>query len=492
MVTEIETHDEVYRDDDTNREESAISLPNNLEISHEPITGIVVDLKESKGHAEFTKTLPEGRLDKADLSVIEKKELEIDRDFSKGSEVHIYTGRSRFKKVSKEEGLLFREERREEWRKKNKKQRSKQNSNESKITKKVSPELKDCVLLAGQSNPKLFEGIRETLGLENHQVIFGNFADGESKVQINKSVRDRKVFVLQTMAPDVNESLIETFLEIDALKRASAKEINVLMPLFPYARQDRKGDDERAPISAALFAKLLKASGADRIITVDIHSSQVAGFFDGPFDNLYAYPLLINGIKKNISVDEPVILVGADQGQGKRLDPVRSDLQIALKRLSLEQFALGYMSKFRSGPNEVERVEFIGDPALVKGRTAILWDDMTDTGGTILKDAEELMKKGAKRIIVVATFGIFSYGAVEKLRNAKFTDPKTQETKKLIDKFIVTDAVALTAGKGDFLEEVTLKEMLAGAIETISKGKGASLRGLRQIMSYDGEGHLVQ
>ena len=338
----------------------SVGLPKIPVCDEQHVMGQVIDLKRSKAHSGYLKTLPEGRLDRADLAIVEEIESYLDKTSSGGVGVFIHIGRSQFELVSHEEGELFREERRREWKS--------PYLDRKRPTKTLSPELEDCILLGGLSNPKLFDGVRETLGLPHHQVLFGNFANGESQVEINQSVRDRRVFVMQTMSEPVNENLMETMLEIDALKRASAREINVIMPLFQYSRQDRKGDNERAPISAALIAKLLRSAGADRVVTVDIHSSQVAGFFDGPFDNLYAYPLLIKGIRDNLSEHEPVILVGADQGQGKRLDPVRSDLQAALKRPTLDEFALGYMSKFRDGPNEVERVEFIGNPALVKGK----------------------------------------------------------------------------------------------------------------------------
>ena len=445
---------------------STVTLP---ALAPEDFLGSVQDIGRSRNVAQWIeKHIPSGTLDAAPLSLVEHVEESLDAGFRSPHYRHIHTGRSRFEIVSAYEAELFRSERRAAWAETEK---WSENSGERRVR------FDDCVIFGGLSNPRLFNRVIQSTGARMGEVTFRNFANGESQVNINTSVRGCKVFILQTAAEPINENIAELELMVDALKRASASEINVILPLYPYARQDRKGGD-RAPVSAAAFASKLKHAGVDRIVTLDIHSKQIEGFFDGPFDSLDAGPIMVPHLFSRYG-DTPLMLVGADEGQMKRLDPVIGALQeIYEVNQRSPDIAQALFKKSRSRPNEVEKMEFIGDPEMVRGRTVLLWDDMIDTGGTILKAVEKLRGFNPAKVVVVSTHGIFSFNGIERFRDATYKD-SSGKSAALIDEVVMTDTLPMRRGRGELFTVISTDTLLTEALRRLCIGKGESLRELR-------------
>ncbi|WP_280421586.1 ribose-phosphate diphosphokinase [Nocardia carnea] len=262
---------------------------------------------------------------------------------------------------------------------------------------------KNLMLFAGRSHPELAEQVAKELDVEVTPQTARDFANGEIFVRFEESVRGSDAFVLQSFPAPLNQWLMEQLIMIDALKRGSAKRITAILPFYPYARQDKKHRG-REPISARLVADLLKTAGADRIVTVDLHTDQIQGFFDGPVDHMHAQLQLAEYIRNNYSLDN-ITVVSPDSGR----------VRVAEKWAdSLGGSPLAFIHKTRDPlvPNQVKSNRVVGE---VEGRTCILIDDMIDTGGTIAGAVNVLREAGAGDVVIAATHGVLSAPAAERL-----------------------------------------------------------------------------
>ncbi|MGL4307643.1 ribose-phosphate diphosphokinase [Cetobacterium sp. SF1] len=286
----------------------------------------------------------------------------------------------------------------------------------------------DVKIFAGTSNVELARKIGEKYGLPLGEVEIVRFKDGEVYVRIDETVRGRDVFVVQPTGEPVNENLMELLIFIDALKRASARTINVMIPYYGYARQDRKSSP-REPITSKLVANLLTTAGANRIVTMDLHADQIQGFFDIPVDHMQALPLLAKYfIQKGFHGDD-VVVVSPDIGGVKRARKLAEwlDCKIAI------------IDKRRPKPNMSEVMNLIGE---VEGKIAIFIDDMIDTAGTITNGADAIMARGAKEAYACCTHGVFSDPAIERLEKSCLkeivvTDSLRQPERKKLDKITI-------------------------------------------------------
>ncbi|MEV8182589.1 ribose-phosphate diphosphokinase [Specibacter sp. NPDC078692] len=261
------------------------------------------------------------------------------------------------------------------------------------------------VLATGRAHPELAEEVARCLNTELLPMSAYNFANGEIYVRSGESVRGKEVFIIQAHPAPLNNWLMEQLIMVDSMKRASAAAITVVAPFYPYSRQDKKGRG-REPISARLVADLYKTAGADRIMSVDLHTAQIQGFFDGPVDHLFAIPLLAEHIR-NIVGDDEVTVVSPDTGR------VRVAEQWA-ERLGGAPLAFVHKSRDLTMPNQAVSKTVVGQ---VEGRTCVLIDDMIDTGGTIAGAVRVLKDAGAKDVIIAATHAVFSDPAAERLAN---------------------------------------------------------------------------
>jgi ribose-phosphate pyrophosphokinase len=264
---------------------------------------------------------------------------------------------------------------------------------------------KNLMLFSGRAYPELAADVGQALGVAPMPTSAYEFSNGEIFVRFQESVRGCDAFVVQSITTPVNTWLMETLLMVDALKRASAKRITVVLPFYPYARQDKKHRG-REPISARLVADLFKTAGADRLMTVDLHTAQIQGFFDGPVDHLFALPLLAEHVEKSWG-DRDLVVVSPDAGRVRVAERWTDRLGCGL--------AIIHKRRDPNVPNEVKVGEVVG---LVEGKTCILVDDMIDTGSTITKAAELLFRNGAADVIVTATHGVLSGPAVDRLKNS--------------------------------------------------------------------------
>ncbi|GFT90657.1 ribose-phosphate pyrophosphokinase 1 [Nephila pilipes] len=266
-------------------------------------------------------------------------------------------------------------------------------------------------VFSGTSHPELAQKVVDRLGINLGKAVLKKFSNKETCVEIKESVRGEDVYIIQSGCGEVNDNLMELLIMINACKIASASRVTAVIPLFPYARQDKKDKDRkdmsRAPISAKLVANMLSVSGADHIITMDLHASQIQGFFDIPVDNLYAEPAVLKWIKENIPEWRNSIIVSPDAGGAKRVTALADHLNV--------EFAL--IHKERKKANEVSSMVLVGD---VKDRIAILVDDMADTCGTICHAADRLLEAGAQKVYAILTHGIFSGSAISRINNAVF------------------------------------------------------------------------
>ncbi len=303
-------------------------------------------------------------------------------------------------------------------------------------------------VFSGRSNIKLAQGICDSLGIPLGQVTIKDFSDGEMYVAFNENIRNEDVFIIQsTNSPSNN--LLEMLLMLDAAKRASAKTVVAVIPYFGYARQDRK-DKPRVPISSRLVLDLICAAGVDRIITMDLHSPQIQGFVNIPFDHLYSRIALLDHVKKmNLSGDNGVVL-SPDMGSAPMSQSYAKKLGIG--------FAL--IDKRRTGHNKAEIANLIGD---LKNKHAIIIDDMIDTAGTICNAADTAIEKGALSVIAMATHPVLSGPAVDRLDNSS------------LSKVIVGDTIELKKDKiFNKLEIITVKTVFADAIRHIVDGTSLS------------------
>jgi ribose-phosphate pyrophosphokinase len=302
---------------------------------------------------------------------------------------------------------------------------------------------KRLVLATGRAHPELAKEIATLLDTELVPTTSYDFANGEIFVRFDESVRGVDAFVLQSHSAPINDQLMEQLIMVDALKRASAKRITVVSPFFPYARQDKKHKG-REPISARLVADLYKAAGADRLMSVDLHSPQIQGFFDGPVDHLWALPLLADYVKQTFG-SENLTIVSPDSGRVRVADIWADRLGAPL--------AIIHKRRDPNKPNQVQVNELVGD---VEGRVCVLVDDMIDTAGTIVAAAKALRDNGAGRIIVASTHAVFSHPAVERLSGPD------------VDNVIVTNTLPIDASKQfEKLTVLSIAPLIARAISSV-------------------------
>lgn len=289
--------------------------------------------------------------------------------------------------------------------------------------------MRELKLIAGRSHRKLAEEIAEYLGIQLCDVQISDFANGEISCRINESVRGNDVFVLQahstTANGTLNDAILEQAIMIDAAKRSSADSITAICTFLGYARQDRKAGG-REPITSRLVVDIMAKAGADRMMSVDLHSGQIQGFFDGPFDHLIARPSLNKHILEDLA-GEDLVIVSPDAGRGKSAERYSSDLNCGM--------AIIHKHRSTTVHNSAEAKFLIGE---VEGKTCIVIDDMIDTAGTLCAAAELLMEKGAKQVYGVATHGVLSDPAVERIEASAFkklyvtnTLPMTKQSKKI-------------------------------------------------------------
>ena len=297
-------------------------------------------------------------------------------------------------------------------------------------------------IFALNSNRPLAEKIAAAVGVELGKSSVTQFSDGEIQVNIEESIRGSHVYVIQSTSSPVNDNLMELLIMIDALKRASAKTINVVMPYYGYARQDRKAR-AREPITAKLVANMIQKAGATRMLTLDLHAVQIQGFFDIPVDHLMGAPLIANYfLEKGIKGDD-VVVVSPDHGGVTR----------ARKLAEFLKAPIAIIDKRRPKANVAEVMNIIGQ---VEGKTCVLIDDMIDTGGTIVAGIDMLLEKGAKNVFVACTHPVFSGPAVERLKNCSAKE------------VVVTDTIILPEEKKfDKLKVVSVASLLAKTIESI-------------------------
>ena len=306
---------------------------------------------------------------------------------------------------------------------------------------KRGPPMKRIVLVSGTSVPVLAQKISRYLDvpLLNPQIV--KFANGEIFCEMEQNVRGADVFVVQSTCPPVNDNLMELLIMIDALKRASATSITAVIPHYGYSRQDRKVSP-RTPITAKLIADILTVAGATRVVTMDLHAGQIQGFFNIPFDNLFASPVILDYIKNNVST-EKLTCVSPDAGGVERV-------RYYAKKMKCD---LAMIDKRRTGRNVAKAMNVVGD---VKGKVAVIIDDMIDTAGTLVEATKALKDNGAQRVIACATHPVFSPPAIERIIACEE-----------LDQVIVTDTIPLCAqGKDvDKIKVLSVAEILYKAIQ---------------------------
>ena len=267
---------------------------------------------------------------------------------------------------------------------------------------------KKVKLFSLSANRSLAEEIAKSIGIELSNCDVLHFADGEINVNINETVRGHHVFVIQPTSSPVNEHLMELLIMCDALKRASAKTINLVIPYYGYSRQDRKAKS-RQPISAKLVADLIQTAGANRVIAMDLHAAQIQGFFNIPIDNFLGLPILVNYFLDKKLNSKDVIVVSPDHGGVTR----------AREFAKVLECPIAIIDKRRPEPNKAEVMNILGD---IAGKTCILVDDMVDTAGTLTAGADALMKAGAKEVYAACTHGVLSNPAVERIQNSSLKE----------------------------------------------------------------------
>ncbi len=299
------------------------------------------------------------------------------------------------------------------------------------------------------SNRPLAEKIAEAVGLELGKISISRFSDGEVKVNVEESIRGAHVYIVQSTSDPVNDNLMELLIMIDALRRASAKTINVVMPYYGYARQERKAQS-REPITAKLVANMITIAGADRVLTLDLHAPQIQGFFDIPVDHLIGVPLLADYFLEKGLFGEDVVVVSPDHGGVVR----------ARKLADFLKSPIAIIDKRRPRPNVSEVMNIIGD---VAGKKCIIIDDMIDTAGTITLAAAALLDKGADAVYACCTHAVLSGPAVERLDESD------------IKEVIVTDSIQQPEGRPlDKLQTISVGTLVGEAIKRIHENRSVS------------------
>ena len=304
-------------------------------------------------------------------------------------------------------------------------------------------------IFALSSNRPLAQKIADQVGVELGKVSVTHFSDGEIKINIDESIRGDHVYIVQSTSYPVNDNLMELLIMIDALRRASAKTINVVLPYYGYARQDRKAQS-REPITAKLVANMITQAGADRVLTLDLHAAQIQGFFDIPVDHLLGAPLLANYFLENNFKDKDIVVVSPDHGGVTR----------ARKLAEFLHAPIAIIDKRRPKANVAEVMNIIGD---VKGKVAVLIDDMIDTAGTITLAAQAIQDAGALEVYACCTHPVLSGPALDRL-NAS-----------VIKEVVVTDSIQVPEEKtGGKIVQVSVDQLMAEAIKRIHENRSVS------------------
>jgi len=310
---------------------------------------------------------------------------------------------------------------------------------------------KNFDIFTGSANPELASEVSKILGIDISQADIGQFSDGEIKVQIEDNVRGHDTFIIQSTCAPTNKNVMEIMLIADALKRSSASKVTAIVPYYGYARQDRRVRSARVPISAKVVADMFASVGIDRVLTIDLHSETIQGFFDMPADNVYATKLMVDHIKDNNERKE-VVVVSPDVG-----GVVRSR---ALAKL-LDDTDLAIIDKRRAVANQSEVMNIIGD---IDGKVCIVPDDLIDTAGTLCNAADALKEKGAKAVKAYITHPVLSGPAIERLNNSS------------IDELVVTNSIPLNkeAQKCSKIRVISLASTIAECIKRLSNEQSLS------------------
>ena len=308
------------------------------------------------------------------------------------------------------------------------------------------PKLK---IFALNSNKPLAEKIAKVVGVELGKISVNQFSDGEIRINIEESIRGDHVYIIQSTSSPVNDNIMELLIMIDALKRASVKTVNIVIPYYGYARQDRKARS-REPITSKLVANMITRAGADRILTLDLHAAQIQGFFDMPVDHLLGAPLLATYFLDNDIANEDTVVVSPDHGGVTR----------ARKLAEFLKAPIAIIDKRRPKANVAEVMNIIGN---VEGKKCILIDDMIDTAGTITLAAQALEDAGATEVYACCTHPVLSGPAIERIENS------------VLKKVIVTDSIQLTEDKmSDKIVQISVSELMGDAIKRIHENKSVS------------------
>jgi len=305
------------------------------------------------------------------------------------------------------------------------------------------------MIFTGNANPKLAEDVARHLNIRLGRATVGRFSDGEVMVELLENVRGKDVFVLQSTCAPTNDSLMEVMVMVDALKRASAARITAALPYFGYARQDRRPRSARVAITAKVVADMLSGAGVDRVLTMDLHSDQIQGFFDIPVDNVYASPILLSDVWKHDYKD--LIVVSPDVGGVVRA-------RALAKRLESD---LAIIDKRRPKPNVAKVMNIIGE---VEGRTCLIMDDMVDTANTLCEAAGALKEKGAVRVLAYCTHPVLSGPAIERIEASA------------LDELVVTDSIPLRAEAKNCkrIRQLSVAELLAETMRRINEEESVS------------------
>ena len=305
------------------------------------------------------------------------------------------------------------------------------------------------MVFTGNANPKLAEAVARHLQIHLGRATVGRFSDGEVQVELLENVRGRDVFVLQSTCAPTNDNLMEVMVMVDALKRASAGRITAAMPYFGYARQDRRPRSARVAITAKLVADMLSSAGVDRLLTMDLHSDQIQGFFDIPVDNIYASPILLSDVWKNNYPN--LIVVSPDVGGVVRARALAKQLDADL----------AIIDKRRPKPNVAKVMNIIGE---VTGRTCIIMDDLVDTANTLCEASNALKEKGAARVLAYCTHAVLSGPAIERIENSA------------MDELVVTDTIPLSEAARNCkrIRQLSTAELLAETIRRINSEESVS------------------
>lgn len=306
------------------------------------------------------------------------------------------------------------------------------------------------MVFAGNANPQLAEAIAEHLKTRLGHGVVGRFSDGEVMVEIDEHVRGKDVFIVQPTCAPTNDNLMELLLVADALRRSSASRITAVVPYFGYARQDRRPRSQRVAISAKLVADMIQAAGVNRVLTVDLHADQIQGFFNIPVDNVYASPVLLGDIWRQLYPNK--IVVSPDVGGVVRARAIA-------KRLDDADLAI--IDKRRPRANEAKVMNIIGD---VRNKTAIIVDDIVDTAGTLCEAAKALKSNGAAKVVAYITHPILSGSAIERISNSH------------LDELVVTDTIPLRpeAKACTRIRQLSIAEVLAETMRRISNDESVS------------------